>query len=40
MILMIMMLDKRNKLEIINILEKNGKINKNGIKELYWIRQI
>ena len=24
---------KRNKLEIINILEKNGKINKNGIKE-------
>ncbi len=25
---------KRNKLEIINILEKNGKINKNGIKDL------
>ncbi len=25
---------KRNKLEIINILEKNGSINKNGIKEL------
>ena len=24
---------KRNKLEIINILEKNGSINKNGIKE-------
>ena len=24
---------KRNKLEIINIFEKNGKINKNGIKE-------
>jgi valyl-tRNA synthetase len=24
---------KRNKLEIINILEKNGTINKNGIKE-------
>ena len=24
---------KRNKLEIINVLEKNGKINKNGIKE-------
>ncbi len=26
---------KRNKLEIINIFEKNGKINKNGIKEFY-----
>ena len=26
---------KRNKLEIINIFEKNGKINKNGIKE-FW----
>ena len=24
---------KRNRLEIINIFEKNGKINKNGIKE-------
>ena len=24
---------KRNKLEIINIFEENGKINKNGIKE-------
>jgi len=28
---------KRNKLEIINILEKNGTINKNGIKELIGI---
>ncbi len=26
---------KRNKLEIINIFEKNGKINKNGIKEFF-----
>ena len=26
---------KRNKLEIINIFEKDGKINKNGIKEFY-----
>tara|TARA_B100000963_G_scaffold308701_1_gene284270 strand:+ start:148 stop:2796 length:2649 start_codon:yes stop_codon:yes gene_type:complete len=26
---------KRNKLKIINIFEKNGKINKNGIKEFY-----
>ena len=26
---------KRNKLEIINIFEENGKINKNGIKEFY-----
>ena len=25
---------KRNKLELINIFEKNGKINKNGIHEL------
>ena len=33
MILMIMKLEKEIILEIINILEKNGKINKNGIKE-------
>ena len=31
---------KRNKLEIINIFEKNGKINKNGIKEFHWFRSI
>ena len=28
------MVGKRNKLEVINILEKDGKINKNGIKDL------
>ena len=27
---------KRNKLEIINIFEKNGRINNNGIKEFHW----
>ena len=33
MILMIMIVGKRNKLRIINIFEKNGKINNNGINE-------
>ena len=34
MILMIMKLEKEINLEIINIFEKNGKINDNGIKKL------
>ena len=30
----------KSSLKIINILEKNGSINKNGMKGIYWIRSI